>query len=299
MQAIESTPGPARAGVELEVEPVAALAAATCWRGRARSCRPAGRPRDGLALWALMSVDPDGRAEHVPEAVRRAAAGVGSGRAAIDDEVIEARYRWLDAEVGPLLHGAPDRSWTARVDRILIHPVFGFAIFLLLMFLRVPVPVRLGRPRHLAGRDAVRLAGSAVAARCCPPGVLTDLLVRAVIGGLGSVLVFLPQILLLFFFLGLLEDSGYMARVAYLMDRIMRAMDLHGRAFVPMLSGFACAIPAILATRTMERRRDRLLTMMVVPLMTCSARLPVYTLIIASLFPAAADLRLRSGAGRC
>ena len=97
---------------------------------------------------------------------------------------------------------------------------------------------------------------------------------------------FLPQILLLFFFLGLLEDSGYMARVAYLMDRIMRSMNLHGRAFVPMLSGFACAVPAILATRTMERRRDRLLTMMVVPLMTCSARLPVYTLIIASLFPA-------------
>ena len=103
---------------------------------------------------------------------------------------------------------------------------------------------------------------------------------------MGAVIVFLPQILLLFFFLGLLEDSGYMARVAYLMDRIMRSMNLHGRAFVPMLSGFACAVPAILATRTMERQRDRLLTMLVVPLMTCSARLPVYTLIIASLFPA-------------
>jgi ferrous iron transport protein B len=100
------------------------------------------------------------------------------------------------------------------------------------------------------------------------------------------VIVFLPQILMLFFFLGLLEDSGYMARVAYLMDRIMRSMNLHGRAFVPILSGFACAVPAILATRTMERKRDRLLTMLVVPLTTCSARLPVYTLIIASLFPA-------------
>jgi ferrous iron transport protein B len=91
--------------------------------------------------------------------------------------------------------------------------------------------------------------------------------------------------LLLFFFVGLLEDSGYMARVAYLMDRIMRSLGLHGRAFVPMLSGFACAIPAILATRTMERQRDRLLTMLVVPLMTCSARLPVYTLVIGALFP--------------
>ena len=103
--------------------------------------------------------------------------------------------------------------------------------------------------------------------------------------GVGNVLVFLPQILLLFFFIGLLEDSGYMARVAYLMDRIMKSLGLHGRAFVPMLSGFACAVPAILATRTMERQRDRLLTMLVIPLMTCSARLPVYTLIIGALFP--------------
>jgi ferrous iron transport protein B len=106
-----------------------------------------------------------------------------------------------------------------------------------------------------------------------------------VIGGVGNVVVFLPQILLLFLFIGILEDSGYMARVAFLMDRIMKALGLHGRAFVPMLSGFACAVPAILATRTMERQRDRLLTMLVVPLMTCSARLPVYTLIIGALFP--------------
>ncbi|HEY5949260.1 MAG TPA: ferrous iron transporter B, partial [Kofleriaceae bacterium] len=105
--------------------------------------------------------------------------------------------------------------------------------------------------------------------------------------GVGAVMVFLPQILLLFLFLGFLEDCGYLARVAYLMDRIMRSMNLHGRAFVPMLFGFACAVPAISATRTMERRRDRILTMMVVPLMTCSARLPVYTLLIGALIPAA------------
>jgi ferrous iron transport protein B len=116
-------------------------------------------------------------------------------------------------------------------------------------------------------------------------GILTDFIVDGVINGVGSVLVFLPQILLLFFFIGLLEDCGYMARVAYLMDRVMRTMNLHGRAFVPMLSGFACAVPAVLATRTMERKRDRILTMMVVPLMTCSARLPVYSLIIGALFP--------------
>jgi ferrous iron transport protein B len=118
-----------------------------------------------------------------------------------------------------------------------------------------------------------------------PAGLVADFLAEGLLAGVGAVVVFLPQILLLFFFLGLLEDSGYMARVAYLVDRIMRALNLHGRAFVPMLSGFACAVPAILATRTMERRRDRLLTMLVVPLTTCSARLPVYTLVIASLFP--------------
>src|SRR6185436_6789850 len=112
---------------------------------------------------------------------------------------------------------------------------------------------------------------------------VTDFLVDGVIAGVGAVLVFLPQILLLFLFLGFLEDCGYLARVAYLMDRVMRTMNLHGRAFVPMLFGFACAVPAITATRTMERRRDRILTMMVVPLMTCSARLPVYTLLIAAL----------------
>jgi ferrous iron transport protein B len=116
-------------------------------------------------------------------------------------------------------------------------------------------------------------------------GVFTDFLVDGVIAGVGAVMVFLPQILLLFLFLGFLEDCGYLARVAYLMDRIMRSMNLHGRAFVPMLFGFACAVPAITATRTMERRRDRILTMMVVPLMTCSARLPVYTLLIAALIP--------------
>src|SRR5262249_35276886 len=116
-------------------------------------------------------------------------------------------------------------------------------------------------------------------------GVFTDFLVQGVIGGGGTGMGVLPPIPLLFLFLGFLGDCGYLARVASLMDRIMRSMNLHGRAFVPMLSGFACAVPALMATRTMERRRDRILTMMVVPLMTCSARLPVYTLVIGALIP--------------
>jgi ferrous iron transport protein B len=118
-----------------------------------------------------------------------------------------------------------------------------------------------------------------------PGGLVRDFVCDGLIAGVGSVVVFLPQILLLFFFIGLMEDSGYMSRVAFLMDRIMRSIGLHGRAFVPMLSGYACAVPAILATRTMERQRDRTLTMLVIPLMTCSARLPVYALLIGALFP--------------
>src|SRR6202012_4110866 len=110
----------------------------------------------------------------------------------------------------------------------------------------------------------------------------SDMITSGIIGGVGTVMVFLPQILLLFLFLGFLEDCGYLARVAYLMDRIMRSMNLHGRAFVPMLFGFACPGPPITAARTREPRRDRILMRMLVPLMTCSARLPVFTLVIGA-----------------
>jgi ferrous iron transport protein B len=137
--------------------------------------------------------------------------------------------------------------------------------------------------------DGVNAAIAAVsdgARAVLPAGLLRDFLTEGMINGVGAVLAFLPQILLLFLFISIMEDSGYMARAAFLMDRIMKAIGLTGRAFVPMISGFACAIPAIMATRTMERKRDRMLTMMVIPIMTCSARLPVYTLIIGALYPA-------------
>jgi ferrous iron transport protein B len=117
-----------------------------------------------------------------------------------------------------------------------------------------------------------------------PAGLLTDLVVDGVIAGVGGVLVFLPQILLLFFFIALLEDSGYMSRAAFLMDRLMRGVGLHGKAFMPLLSSFACAIPGIMATRTIENPKDRLATILIAPFMSCSARLPVYTLMIAAFF---------------
>ena len=133
------------------------------------------------------------------------------------------------------------------------------------------------RRLHLARRAGRGLA----AAR----GLLRSFLKDGVISGVGSVLVFLPQILILFFFILLLEDLGYMARAAFLMDRIMGGAGLHGRAFIPLLSSFACAIPGIMATRVIDNRRDRLTTILVAPLMTCSARIPVYTLIISAFIP--------------
>lgn len=243
---------------------------------------------DALALWALMSVDEEDELRGVPEPVRAAVVATGVGGESgvdVDDEVVAARYQWLDRHIGPLVTVEPDYKLTDRIDRFLLHQVAGFGAFLAIMFLVFQSLFAWSDPAIVAIESLFGVLGEWVSGTL-PAGILTDFVVEGLIAGVGSVLVFLPQILLLFFFIGLMEDSGYMARVAYLMDRIMKSMNLHGRAFVPMLSGFACAVPAILATRTMERRRDRLLTMMVVPLMTCSARLPVYTLVIASLFPA-------------
>jgi ferrous iron transport protein B len=252
---------------------------------------PTGWPARGMALWALLSIDEDDELADVPPALRAAvlarhAAARAAGRD-LDAEVITARYALLEARQPDIDH-PPIRNLTDAVDRVLLHPVAGFALFLLMMGVVFQSLFSWADPAIGLVEDAFGALG-AFARDTLPPGFFTDLLVEGVIGGVGNVLVFLPQILLLFFFIGLLEDSGYMARVAYLMDRIMRSLGLHGRAFVPMMSGYACAVPAILATRTMERRRDRLLTMMVVPLMSCSARLPVYTLIIGALFPPRAD----------
>jgi ferrous iron transport protein B len=247
----------------------------------------AANPRggDALALWALSSIeaandrgDGDELAD-IPATLRTA---VADATPALAEAAIVARWAWLDREIPKVVRARADRSRTERLDRILLHRALGFVVFLAVMavmFMALfwwSAPLIDGIDRGFkASGDALRGA--------LGDGVFTDFVCDGLIGGVGTVLAFLPQILLLFLFLGFLEDCGYLARVAYLMDRIMRTMNLHGRAFVPMLSGFACAVPAIMATRTMERRRDRILTMMVVPLMTCSARLPVYTLIIGAL----------------
>ncbi len=247
--------------------------------------------RRALALWALLSLDSDDELLGVPEELRRAvhasrAAAEAQGRE-IEREIIAGRYAWIDRHAGDLVRGkSTARGWSERVDALLLHPVAGFALFLLVMGVVFQSLFTWADPAIGWVETAFDAFGNGVTG-LLGEGLFTDFLVGGLIAGVGSVVVFLPQILLLFFFIGLLEDTGYMARVAFLMDRIMKRLGLHGRAFVPMMSGFACAIPAILATRTMERRRDRMLTMMVVPLMTCSARLPVYTLLIAAFFPPA------------
>ena len=250
---------------------------------KVRAAMPASWPAsDGLALWALASIGDD-ELSHIPPALR-AAVSATAADASDDDEAVLGRWRWLDANIAPLTERPLDRRFTDRLDRVLLHRGLGMIVFAGVMFVLFMSLFAWSDPAIAVVEKLFAWIGD-LTRRVLPDGVIEDFVVDGVIAGVGSVLVFLPQILLLFFFLGLLEDLGYLARVAYLMDRIMRSMNLHGRAFVPMLSGFACAVPAIMATRTMERQRDRILTMLVIPLMTCSARLPVYTLVIAALFP--------------
>jgi ferrous iron transport protein B len=242
-----------------------------------------------LALWALTSIESDDELSEIDPGLREATLALRARTSRdLDQEVIAARYAFIDAHL-PTLYRRHERhprkrQLSERADRVLLHPVWGFALFVLVMLVVFQSLFSWSDPAISLIEDAFSAVRGGLEARL-PAGIFRDFLTQGLVSGLGNVLVFLPQILLLFFFIGLLEDSGYMARVAYLMDRIMKSLGLHGRAFVPMLSGFACAVPAILATRTMERQRDRLLTILVIPLMTCSARLPVYTLIIGALFP--------------
>jgi ferrous iron transport protein B len=178
----------------------------------------------------------------------------------------------------------PD-TWTARIDAVVLHPVGGLLILLLLLFVMFQAVFAWAQPLMELLSSSFDAAGQYVH-DTLPAGLLQSFLQNGVISGVGSVIVFLPQIIIIFLFILLLEDFGYMARAAFLMDRIMGGAGLHGRAFIPLLSSFACAIPGIMATRVIDNRRDRLTTILIAPLMTCSARIPVYTLIISAFIPA-------------
>ena len=207
------------------------------------------------------------------------------------DVECNARYAWAKAGLAGVLSeaGRLGQSATDRIDAVLTHRLGGVFVFAAIMFLIFQAIYTLaGWPMDRLEEAQGWVSGAVAAA--IDPGMLRSLLVDGVIAGVGGVLIFLPQIALLFFFLAILEDCGYMARAAFLVDRVMAAFGLSGKAFLPLMSSFACAVPGVMATRVIENRRDRLATMMVAPLMSCSARLPVYLLLIGAFIPATAVL---------
>jgi len=257
------------------------------------------RSRQALGLW-LMS------ASHVSEAPISARARLRGLEAytelgAEGERWAEARYAWLDqraqgwsasrgldaSQAADLAHDQARRDPLGELpalDRWALHPVVGSLIFGLWMLALFQLLFVVADPFIGYIEGAVGWLG-AQASATLPEGLFESFVVEGLINGVGNVIVFLPQVALLFGLIGVMEDSGYMARAAALMDRVMRSLGLSGRAFVPMFSGFVCAVPAIMATRTLPNRRDRLLTMMALPLMTCSARLPVYTLLTSVMIP--------------
>lgn len=199
---------------------------------------------------------------------------------AVDDHV--AVKTWLQAL--DLDHELPTLP-SDRVDRVLLHPVAGSVILAVLLFLLFQGVFSWAEPPKALIEDGMAWLGAQVG-QLIPNGWLHSLIVDGVIAGAGGVLVFLPQILILFFFILVLEESGYLPRAALLLDRLMGSVGLSGRSFIPLLSSFACAIPGIMATRSIANPRDRIVTIMIAPLMTCSARLPVYALLIGAFIPA-------------
>ncbi len=206
---------------------------------------------------------------------------------------VEARYEWIGQICSAVTHSNSlfdAQSVSDRLDGILTHRVWGWLAFLAMMTLIFFCIFTVAQFPMDWIDSGVGALGTWVGS-LLPESDLRSLLTDGVIAGVGGVVIFLPQILILYFFLGILEDTGYMARAAFIMDRVMSRVGLHGKSFIPMLSSFACAIPGVMATRTIENRKDRLVTILVAPLMSCSARLPVYALMIAVFIPAASALQ--------
>lgn len=242
-----------------------------------------------LEALRLLSVPPGGHLAKVPELESE----VARARDALEAEGFhtraieaEARYGWIVEVIDETVHhpGKGGSTLTEKIDAVLLHRVLGPLIFIAAMAVVFQSIFTWAEP--LMGLVESMMGGLASAVgSVLPEGDLRSLVVDGVIAGVGSVVVFLPQIVILFLFIGLLEATGYMARAAFIMDRFMRGVGLHGKSFIPMLSGYACAVPAVMAARTIENPKDRLATIMVVPLMSCSARLPVYTLLIGTFIP--------------
>jgi ferrous iron transport protein B len=254
-----------------------------------------GAPAAGMEALRLLGVGrPEAHLADVPglaESLDGARGALRAAGLAPDRLEAELRYGWIGGVLGQCVtrRAQTGRSASDRIDAVVLHRLWGPVIFVLLMALVFQGIFTWATPLMDAIEGVIGALGGAVAA-VMPDGDLESLLVDGIIAGVGSVLVFLPQIALLFLFIGVLEDSGYMARAAFLMDGLMRRVGLHGKSFIPMLSGYACAVPGIMAARTVENDKDRLATIMVVPLMSCSARLPIYALLIGAFVPPVAVL---------
>ena len=245
----------------------------------------------GMEALRLLAVQQPGRhlagIDHLVDTVQAAhtrleAAGL-SGRSL----EAEARYGWIAEVTDRVVTRARDdghRTLTDRIDAVALHRVAGPLIFVVMMGVVFQSIFTWAEPLIGIVEGLVGSLGGWVGSMI-PPGDLHSLVVDGIIAGVGSVLVFLPQIVILFLFIGFLEDTGYMARAAFIMDRFMRSVGLHGRSFIPMLSGYACAVPGVMSTRTIESPKDRLATILVLPLMSCSARLPIYALLIGTFIP--------------
>ncbi|HZU50285.1 MAG TPA: ferrous iron transporter B, partial [Sphingomicrobium sp.] len=262
--------------------------------------------RDGLELDAKALERELGVPVIETVAVRRR--GIADLQQAIDDmlsapvcgvhkhvrsDLIHLQRRAREIASASVLSETPVRRWTHRLDTFLLHPIFGPLILALIMFVMFQAVFAWSEQPKSWIEEAVGWLSNIVSGSL-PPGLLRSMIVDGAIAGVGAVVTFLPQILILFLFILLLEGTGYMVRAAFLMDKLMHSVGLSGRAFIPLLSSFACAVPGIMATRTIDDPKDRLTTILVAPLMTCSARLPVYTLIIAAFIP---NRRLAWGIG--
>lgn len=201
--------------------------------------------------------------------------------------ITDARYGFVAGALKETMKKSgvnPGFTRSQRIDRILTHKYLGLPIFLGFLWLMFHATFSLGNYPMGWIDSGVGLLSQFISSHL-QEGMLRDLLIDGVVGGVGGVIVFLPNILILFFFISLMEDTGYMARTAFIMDKVMHLFGLHGKSFIPLIMGFGCNVPAIMATRTLENRNDRLLTMLIIPFMSCSARLPVYVLIAGAVFP--------------
>ncbi len=249
---------------------------------------PLGLARELGHPVALISAAQGKGLEAIPEFLLRASMHLDERLRPVQLPVLQSAAScrsWASQVTGRTKYQTPAASlWTRRLDSLLLHRIFGPLFFLAVVVAVFQVVFSLGQPLS-DGLGTLLTHAGARAALLLPDNWLRVMLRDGLWNGVQSVLVFLPQILLLFLFIGVLEDSGYLARAALIADRVMRSIGLNGKAFIPLLSAYACAVPAIMATRTIENKRERVATILIAPFMTCSARLPIYTLIIAAFIP--------------